>query len=165
MADTLPDMLVHYQRLMRVADRPPAPHAHTASSRPEGRHVVQMACGQPMCLQHDACSCMSMLGMCLTASGHCLAAWKQPTCSRPRPHAPQPLQIEACDTCIAAPRHAPWPAAPRRCTTCFSTPYIPIGHARALPGAQWHLRSASCTAHAYTATQHPRGPRADTWSR
>ena len=114
------DMIVHCHRLMRVADRSPSPHAPTASSRPSGLHMVQIACGRPMCLQHDSCSWRAMFGMLLTASSHCPAAWKQPTCSRPRPYAPQPLQIEACRTCVAAPRHAPCPAAPRRCTTCFN---------------------------------------------
>ena len=99
---TLMDMIVHCHRLMRVADRSPAPQAHPASSRRDGWHVVQMACGQPMCLQPDSCSWRAMFGMCLTASSHCPAAWKQPTCSQPRPYAPQLLQIEACHTCVAS---------------------------------------------------------------
>ena len=122
--------------------------------------MVQMACGRPMCLQHDSCSWRAMFGMSLTASSHCPAAWKQPMCSRPRPHAPQPLQIEACDTCIAAPRHAPCPAAPQRRMTCVSPPPHSTGHDRALPAAQRHLRSASCTArpHSHTASSRPEGP-------
>jgi len=145
---TLMDMIVHCHRLMRVADRSPAPQAHPACSRRDGWHVVQMACGRPMCLQHDSCSWRAMFGMCLTASNRCPAAWKQPTCSQPRPYAPQPLQIEACHTCVAAPRHAPCPAAPRRCTTCFNNVFHTYGHDRALPQADACPRSVACTASA-----------------
>ena len=84
--------------------------------------------------------------MCLTASSHCPAAWKQPTCSRPRPYASQTLQIEACHTCVAAPRHAPCPAAPRRCTTCFNNVKHTYGHDRALPQADACRRSVARTA-------------------
>ena len=100
-------MIVHCQRLNGTCAQPPALHAQTAPSRPVGRHVVQMACGRPMCLQHDSCSWSAMFGMALTASSHCPAAWQHRMCSPPRAHAPRPLQIEAGDTCVAAPRYAP----------------------------------------------------------
>ena len=94
------DMIVHCQRLNGTCAQPPALHVHTASSRPEARHVVQMACGQPMCLQHDSCSWRAMFGHILAASSHRRAALVLPTCSRPRSHAPQAVQIEPRDTYV-----------------------------------------------------------------
>ena len=80
-------------------------------SRVEGRHAVQVACGCRMCLQHDSCSWRAMVGDTFTGSSHRRAALVLATCSRPRSHAPQPLQIEPWDTCVA-PQGIPSPAAP-----------------------------------------------------